>query len=214
MYQFLATSFILLTMESAFSKHIIISGFDAFHGRTVNNSTVIAEKLVKRFESTDIKVTFCPVRTIYYKASEELKDCIASSEIKPDYVISLGEAFCRDVKFETSSVNAMNDYGGDNDGVSYDGEKIRPDGSWFAPMTLKLGPFRRMLPRSMKKYIKMSSSAGRFVCNNTAYIMASDIDIPYAFIHVPANHCAESSMLVERSTQILEATIKNLFKSQ
>ncbi len=212
MYQFLAISFAVLTVSSAYSKHIVLSGFDTFHGGTGNNSSVVAEKLVKRFASTDIKITFCPLRTVYFKAAESLKDCIASAETKPDFILSLGEAFCKDVKFETSAINIMSDYGGDNDGVHYTGEEIIPGANKYVPMSLNLRPLKRMLPRSMKKYIKVSSDAGTFVCNNTAYLMARESDIPFAFIHVPAHKCAQSTMLVERSTQILEATIKNLYR--
>jgi pyrrolidone-carboxylate peptidase len=199
-------------MSSAFSKHIIISGFDPFQGRSGNNSTVIAQKLVERFASTQIKVTFCPLNTVYFKGFETLKDCVASTSEKPDFILSLGEAFCKDVKFETSAVNMMSDFGGDNDGVHYTGEEIIPGAPKYVPMSLNLKPYKRMLPRSMKKYIKVSSDAGTFVCNNTAYLMASESEIPYAFIHVPAYKCANGPMLIERSTQILEATIKNLFK--
>ena len=193
------------------AKIVLISGFDPFLGGAGNNSTVIGEKIERRFQEQEIKIIFCPLRTVYFKASEALKDCINAQTEKIDFVISLGEAFCRDVKFETRAVNFMKDHGGDNDGVSYSAEVIDSSSPEYLPMTINLSSVRSKLPRKMRKYTKISKDAGTFVCNNTAYLMTRDLDIPYAFIHVPAHNCSRSNYLVERSVNILEKTIQELF---
>jgi pyroglutamyl-peptidase len=194
------------------AKTVLISGFDPFLGGTGNNSTIIAQKLQKRFEGSEISIVFCPLRTVYFKASEDLKSCIAAQEIKPDFVISLGEAFCRDVKFESRSVNWMKNTGTDNDGFGYpNGELIDPSSPKYLPMTIDLASIKKKMSRKEKKYILLSDNAGTFVCNNTSYIMSRDSDIPYAFIHVPAHSCRRQSLLIGRSVQILEKTVKYLF---
>jgi pyrrolidone-carboxylate peptidase len=197
---------------SAFGKTVLISGFDPFLGGSGNNSTVIGKRLVKRFEHQDINIVFCPLRTVYFKASEDLKTCINSQKIRPDFVISLGEAFCRDVKFETRSVNLMKNWGTDNDGIGYStGEVIDPAEAQYLPMTIDLPSIKKKMSRKEKKYILVSDDAGTFVCNNTSFIMTRDLDIPYAFIHVPAHSCKRQARLVDRSVKILENTIRYLF---
>ncbi len=193
------------------AKTVVVSGFDPFDGGSDNNSTVIAKKLVREFKNKDINIVFCPLETVYFKASESLKDCISSLKVKPDFVLSLGEANCREVKFETRAINWMKDISHDNDGVHYTGEEIRPEEDRFTPMTLDLVPIKKKLKYSHRKYIKISKNAGTFVCNNTAFIMSRDLEMPYAFIHVPKHNCRKSAMLVERSTKILVKTIESLF---
>lgn len=204
----------LLFSQLSFAKSVLISGFDAFDDAPGNNSSVIGKILAKNFLNTDISVEFCQLRTIYFKSSDELKDCYHSMKIKPDYIISLGETACKGLKFERRAINKMKDISQDNDGIHYIGEPIRASMPKYIPMSLDLTPLYTMLSRNEKKFVKLSKDQGTFVCNNLSYITASDIkETPYTFIHVPSYTCKNSKVLVEKSIQILEKTIKNLFNN-
>ncbi len=205
--------FTLLVTQNLFAKTIVISGFDAFDGNKGNNSQVIGKALEKRFNNKQINVKYCQLRTVYFKSSEQLKDCINSLDEQPDYIIALGEAHCNGLHFETKAKNWMKDISQDNDGVHFEGEPIRPDQKESVKMSLELRPLYKMLSRSDRRFVKISKDQGTFVCNNLSYIMESDLeDIKYTFIHVPRNNCKKSDKLVSRSIDVLTKTIENLFK--
>ncbi len=204
-------SLILLSSE-LLANTVVVSGFDVFDNNRGNNSEVIAKILSKNFSSKNINVHFCGLRTVYFKSSEQLKDCVISLPKKPDYIIGLGEANCKGLKFETIAKNWMKDISQDNDGIHYEGEVIRPGDSQSVEMSLKLKPLYKLLSRRDKKFITFSKDQGTFVCNNLSYIIANDItDIPYTFIHVPRYNCRGRDKLVKRSVDILTKTIQNLF---
>lgn len=203
---------LLIFSEAVLAKTVLISGFDAFDGNKGNNSEIVAKNLEGKFKNSEINIKFCPLRTVYFKSSETLKDCLNEMPEKPDYIIGLGEGPCKGIKFERKAVNFMKDISSDNDGVHYEGEVIRVNGASKVDMSLNLTPLYKMLSRNDRKFVKLSNDQGTFVCNNLSYIMVNDIlDTPYTFIHVPAFNCKGSDKLVERSTDILEKTIYNLF---
>jgi pyrrolidone-carboxylate peptidase len=203
---------LLFLSTELIASTVVVSGFDAFDNNLGNNSEVIGKILSKNFSNKNINIHFCGLRTVYFKSSEQLKDCINSLPIKPDYIIGLGEANCKGLKFETKAKNWMKDISQDNDGIHYEGEVIRPGETQSVAMTLDLKPIYSLLSRKDKRFITVSKDQGTFVCNNLSYIMASDItDIPYTFIHVPRYNCKGSDKLVKRSVDILTKTIQKLF---
>jgi len=203
---------ILTSTQLAFSKTVLVSGFDAFDGNLGNNSELVGKRLSERFKDSEIKIKFCSLRTVYFKSSEMLKDCLNEMPERPDYIIGLGEGPCRGLKFEKEAINLMKDISSDNDGVHYSSQLIREGSPKKIKMSLDLTPLYKMLSRADRKFVKLSKDQGTFVCNNLSYIITNDIeDIPYTFIHVPAFNCQNRLELELKSTDILESTIKNLF---
>jgi len=203
---------LLFISTELIASTVVVSGFDAFDNNKGNNSEVIGKLISKKFSRTNINVHFCQLRTVYFKSSEQLKDCINSLPSKPDYIIGLGEANCSGLKFETAAKNWMKDISQDNDGIHYEGEVIRPNENDKVAMTLKLKPLYKLLSRRDKRFVSVSKDQGTFVCNNLSYIMASDLtDIPYTFIHVPRYNCKRRGDLVVKSVDVLTKTIRNLF---
>lgn len=203
---------VLLFSQSLMAKSILLSGFDAFNGNKDNNSQVIAKKLEEKFKNTDIKIHYCQLRTVYYKSSEMLKDCYHSLDEKPDYIISLGEGYCGRVSFEKVAFNKMNSTLADNDGVIYKNTKIDESGRSKISLSLNLSSIRKKFSRKDRRFAKMSTKIGSFVCNNLAYLSNSEFDqTPYSFIHVPSHTCKKQSYNKKRAIEILTKTIRALF---
>lgn len=195
------------------AKSILLSGFDAFEGKKENNSQIIAKALQQKFIGSDIKIEYCQLRTVYNKSSETLKDCFHALKEKPDYVISIGEGFCNRISFETVAYNIMNSKDPDNDGVIFQNERIRPDAPGKINFSLNLSKIRQSLSRKERRYVKMSHKIGTYVCNNLAYIMASDLaEAPYTFVHVPSYNCQNQQANQQKVLDILSHTISKLFR--
>jgi pyrrolidone-carboxylate peptidase len=114
-------------------------------------------------------------------------------EVAPEMIISLGEAGCRNIKIETRGTNLDKSYGADNDGVSRNNELIYPNIEKYLGVTLPVEKAYCSLNNKAKRRMKISGSAGKFVCNNTLFHSLVKLDIPYTFIHVPATNCLSSS---------------------
>jgi pyrrolidone-carboxylate peptidase len=203
---------ILFLNTNLMANTVVISGFDAFDNNSGNNSEVIGKLLQKKFLDSSINVHYCQLRTVYFKSSEELKDCINSLPNTPDFVIGLGENNCKGLKFETRAKNWMKDISHDNDGIHYSGEVIRAGENKKVIMSLNLKPLYKLLSKADRKFVTLSKNQGSFVCNNLSFIMAKDLtNIAYTFIHVPSFSCKDQDKLVNKSVNILTKTIKNLF---
>ena len=205
--KYIFTLFIILSSQGLFAKSILLSGFDA-----LNNSEIIAQAVQKKFKGSDIKVHYCQLRTVYYKSAQTLQDCFHALGEKPDFVISLGEGHCDKVGFETRAINLMKSELADNDGIKYWKEKINPDGPKRVTLSLDLSRILPMLSKKDRKLARMSKNAGRFVCNNLAYIMGTEFtEAPFTFIHVPNHDCSNQEYQKKRTIEVLTKTIKALF---
>ena len=181
------------------SQHftVVFTYFDAFNGRSKNNSKMFSELLKKDVERVyrNIKVETCELPVVYDKAADMAKACIESLPQKPDLVISLGEGYC-EFEFITYAVNRDSADIPDNDGNYRTDHTIEPGGPATRAFT---APVHRLfcLPHfrfeNKNNILRFSLDPGRFVCNNTSYHLARDLNlenIPYAFLHVPNSDLA------------------------
>jgi pyroglutamyl-peptidase len=181
---------------------VLISGFLPFGPHTENSSQIIAEKFkTHEIDGFDIRVVILPVA--FSSAFERLKEVMDS--FQPDAVICMGLASNRKtICLEKVAVNFMHSNGADNDGVVKKHEVILSDGPSAYFSTL---PLEAMLAVEGSYPVKMSMSAGSFVCNETMYRLLDylkDSQVQSGFIHLPS--------LKEDEHSIFE-TVLNLIKA-
>ena len=166
------------------NKTILISGFEAFGGDTINPTEMIVNELPKTIKDVNIHTKVLPVEFI--RSQEILRN--EYDTVKPDAVIMLGQAGGRSkITPETTARNNM-------DGVDY------PDNAGYEPNNVPVvenGPdkLKTRLPidlinaaiNSIGVPSASSNNAGEYVCNCIFYSMLHYVDeeIPTGFIHVP-----------------------------
>lgn len=169
----------------------LITAFDAFAGRSENNSQTVLNEIRKLADSLsadpqwnhEFHYLFLP--TAYDESHSALMDRVRNLEnegVKLAGVLSLGEG-SEEFKIETQA-NNLDDVPGypDNKGVTRVEKKIFADLDTddVIPMRFPFEAFAR---------IRTSKSPGFFVCNNLCARMAREfasLKAPYfGFIHVP-----------------------------
>lgn len=164
-------------------KKVLISGFGTFDEHKENSSQIIAEMFREtKVDGLDIRIVVLPVT--FAGAFEELKKEIDS--FKPDYILSLGLAGNRKaIELEKVAVNLIHTRGGDNDGVSFQDHAIDEKGPVGYFSTL---PLKEMREVEVPFPVKMSFSAGTYVCNYLMYktlLYTHGTDVNAGFVHLP-----------------------------
>lgn len=192
---------------------ILVTYFDPFDGKDINNSEIMAKKLHAELNHPGIKLHLCKLRTVYDKAFSEVEDCIKSLESPPRFVVSLGEAGCVGVKIETRAINYDKSSGPDNEGIERYGSAIYPGESKTLGVTLPVQKAYCELTDDQKRGVFISKDAGSFVCNNTLYHSLRNLDIPVTFIHVPTRKCTRGSEHEAQMSGILQSMLKTFSKN-
>ena len=162
--------FSVLVSTNSFGMNIVVSAFDPFDGNKKNNSQAILKLLINEFEGSEYRLHECQLPTKYDKSFFKLEDCINALDIKPDYIISLGEGRCVDgLTIETRAMNLDDSEDGDNDGIARVNSLIYPDGESALGLTLPLQKAYCGLSRKLRRKIIISQSGSNFVCNNLMY---------------------------------------------
>ena len=162
-------------------SQILVTGFEPFAGAKLNPSELIIQELTG---DPDLVPVVLPVS--YERASAELTTLI--EELRPQAVICLGQAEGRDsISIERVAVNLDDAKLADNDGDERHDSSIVEGGvtAYFTSL-----PVAEMLNagREAGVEVKVSLSAGTFVCNHIFYILQRALaghDVPSGFIHVP-----------------------------
>ena len=195
---------------------ILITGFDPFAGESINPSY----EIVKRLGDIDgVELFKLEIPTVFEKAASIISNKI--DEIKPDAVISIGQAGGRtSISPEVIGVNLRHASIEDNEKNKPDFEKIIEDG--------EDGLFSTIEVRDIVDDIKaagipadLSYSAGTFVCNDVlystlSYVERNNLDIKVGFIHVPfipeqvISKKNTPSMTLENMVKAIEIVIKTI----
>lgn len=162
----------------------LLTGFEPFGEREKNISWELAKNFIRKNE---IKVIQLPVS--FSRASDLLIKEINSKEY--DLILMLGETSTTDtIRLERIGINIKDSTGPDNDGITANEEPIIKDApaAYFTSFPVK------QLTTELKESgfpVKISNSAGTFVCNYIYYsvlhhLMSSNSSIKALFVHVPA----------------------------
>ena len=165
--------------------NILITGFEPFGSRKANNSWEVAKAFKN---SNEIKVLCLPVS--FSRAHNVVIDLIKKQSF--DLIIMLGETSSTNdyIRLERVAINLKDSINRDNDNIIADEEILIEDASpaYFTKFPLKkiAGKLKETGYR-----IKISNSAGTFVCNCLYfnilhYIEANKLSTKALFLHVPS----------------------------
>lgn len=145
---------------------VLITGFEPFGGSATNSSWEVASAVSRvHISGVSIEARLLPVS--FGRVGDVLKGVIA--EVAPDILIMLGQSGqSESIRLERIAINMMDSSKPDNDGYVPDEEVIHPDGPSALFATLPLKPLRNALVAQGHK-VKISNSAGLYVCNRTYY---------------------------------------------
>lgn len=166
---------------------ILITGFEPFGGSATNSSWEVASAVSRvHIPKISIKVKQLPVS--FGRVAAVLKDAI--SEVSPDVLIMLGQSGQSEcIRIERIAINMMDALNPDNDGYIPDEEVIHPDGPSALFSTLPLKSLRNQLV-AQGHNVKISNSAGLYVCNRTYYealyhLSSQGLATRAVFVHLP-----------------------------
>lgn len=158
---------------------IILTGFKPFMGDLTNPSEIICQNISMSNVVTQV------LSVDFNQAFLELKKTIEKEN--PDFVIMLGQASGRDrISLEKVALNWNESKHPDEGGNYVQPSKINPANEPLALMTkFPINELQDYLDK--KEYpVKMSFSAGTYVCNNLYYkVMTEFPNLKSIFIHVP-----------------------------
>lgn len=194
--------------------HVLITGFEPFDGRPTNNSWEIAKAVAAaRAElGSKVEVSTCLIPVVYDSAARIAEACFDAAAVKPDIVLSLGEAGCQ-LRMETAAHNLDDTPGyADNAGSIHEKSPIDPSAPEHIGFNLPAPEMYCDLSRDARKDTQVSETPGGFVCNNTAFHLArffAGKPVQYGFIHVPASTCGEAAD-VAKTAKPLARMLKRL----
>lgn len=162
----------------------LVTGFEPFGSRNTNRSYEVAEgfKDRKGFDVMKLPVSFS-------RAHKILIDQLSRNNY--EYLVMLGETSVRNnfISLERVALNLKDTISQDNDGESADEVLICPDGpiAVMCPVPLKK-VYKNLKEEGYK--VKISNSAGTFVCNCLYYnvlrfIKEQNLATQAVFVHVP-----------------------------
>ncbi|VEU79964.1 pyroglutamyl-peptidase I [Haploplasma axanthum] len=181
---------------------LLITAFDAFGNEKENISEIVLLSLNDKIHN--IELVKHTIKTIFNE--DNIKTLI--NNIKPDYLIMLGEAQNRKtISLEKVAINYVNARIPDNNNFSLKDQLIINNAplAYFTPFDLQ-----KIKSSIDNQLIEISYTAGTFVCNYTYYIALNHIETSNfktkgLFIHLP-KFGIEKENLVTFVTNI----IKNL----
>ena len=185
---------------------ILLTGFEPFGEYAENSSWAVAKEVaacgIEGVAIEQLPVSFARVGEILRRAVERHS---------PDLLIMLGLSGATDrVKLERVALNMMDSAMGDNDGVKPDEEPIYEgeDSALFTSLPIKQ---LREAIEAQGIAVKISNSAGLYVCNRTYYEalrLCKERDMQAIFIHLPLFEGQKQPKNSEKQTMPLADMVK------
>ncbi len=193
-------------------KKLLITGFDAFGGETINPSWESVKHLPEKIG--DFAITKLQIPTVFKKGSQKV--LYVAKTICPDVILCIGQAGGRQfITPEVVAINLMDAKIADNLGYKPINEQIlNGQNAYFATI-----PVREIVENLNAKGIPsaLSYSAGTFVCNEVLYTLLhhyENTSVRVGFIHVPflpeQAKNGEPSMPIEDIVNALKIAIETL----
>ncbi|MCM2323476.1 MAG: hypothetical protein NDJ90_09465 [Oligoflexia bacterium] len=198
---------------SSVSPRLLVTSFEPFDGRGVNLSGDVARELaaLRGTLPGEPEIELCRLPVVYDLAALKAEECLKRHSSPPLLVLSLGEGGC-DLRIETAAVNLDDTPGfADNAGTIRTGAPIVPGAATRLGFTLPVSEMYCSLPVTERGHVVPSISAGRYVCNNTAYRLAHALrtrGIPYGLVHVPHSGCKPAAKDPRRNAGLLATALK------
>ena len=157
-------------------EKILLTAFEPFDATGTNSSLEVLHCLALPW----LKTAVLPVS--YRRAAEELTRLIERE--RPDFIVCLGQAGGeRSVRLEQVAINYTRAAVADNDGVLLRSGAVLPDGP---DAIFTKAPIESLVDRlSATQAVRLSLSAGSYVCNSTYYTALSRNAGQALFVHLP-----------------------------
>lgn len=191
-------------------KRLLITGFDPFGGEERNPSWEVVAALPDRVGEYEVRKLCIP--TVYGKAAQRVLE--EAQYFRPSAILCVGLAGGRSaVTPERIAVNIRAASIADNEGRSFDGQRIDPEGAAAYFATVDADAMAASI-REIGLPGAVSNSAGTFVCNDTLYTLLKHFHssrVAVGFIHIPRiPEMGEPSLPLRDSVRALEAAIRTL----
>lgn len=163
---------------------VLLTGFEPFGNQKINASWETIKKV--KVDKVDLYKLLVP--TVFYESINVVVEKI--KEINPDIVILIGEAGGRSkISLERIGINMNDARIKDNEGNKPTNEKISDKGADGYFSTLDIYRIEKVLNENSIP-VKISNTAGTFVCNHLLYgvleyIRNNHLNIACGFIHLP-----------------------------
>ena len=192
-------------------KKLLITGFDPFGGEEINPSWEAVKRLPD--EVGEYSLTKVQLPVVFGDAAEKVID--VAEKLQPNAILCIGQAGGRaEITPEFVGINHRYAKIPDNNGNQPKDEPVVNGGRAAYFSTL---PVRIMTEAIESRGIpvKLSSSAGAYVCNDLLYSLLYRFDgtsTCVAFIHVPYSkeQGKEPSMELDLITRALEIAIESM----
>lgn len=174
-------------LKNADCKKILLTGFEPFGGYSENSSWEVAQRVASYgVEMSAVEVVAVQLPVSFARVGEVLRSAIELHT--PDLVIMLGQTTATDcVRLERVALNIMDSVMGDNDGSKPDEEPIYEgeESALFTSLPIKR---LRSAIEAQGVAVKISNSAGLYVCNRTYYEalrLCKERAMQAIFVHLP-----------------------------
>ena len=199
-------------------RRIVVTAFDPFGGREINNSARIAEELRKSQDlPPGVEITVCILPVVYDQGAAAANACIDALPEPPEIVVSLGEAGCS-LQLETAAHNQDDTPGfPDNAGNIHEDRTIIEGAPASIGFDLPVQDLYCALSPEERSQVMVSESPGGFVCNNTAFHLANRFrgtSTRFSFVHVPASGCPEARVDPAANARTLARMFGNLLERE
>ena len=191
-------------------KKLLITGFDAFGGNTLNPSWAAVERL----PDTVGEYALCKLQipTVFGAAAQAVLN--RAKDFRPDAILCIGLAAGRDaVTPERIAVNIRDARIPDNAGNQPQGEFVVPDGPAAYFSTVDVAAMVRAI-RAQDIPAAVSNTAGTYVCNDVLYTLLhhyAGTPTKVGFLHVPRlPEQGTPNLPLPTITQALTAAIETL----
>ena len=186
-------------------SNIFVTAFEPFNGRNTNTSL----EVINNIHSKNIKKIILPVS--WDRARSEVKNLLG---LGPDLLVLCGEAAGRNmITIEKIAINFMDANISDNDGIIKKNQKIFSglDGHFSNVDVVDI--IQKV--NKDEELVKLSLSAGSYICNATYYQALSTVygntyPTKVIFIHLPVSENQEN--IKEKFPSIIEKIIEEIAK--
>ncbi len=195
---------------------VLLTGFEPFDGQPVNASWAAVEQVARDWTGpAELVKRRLPVS--FARSATVLRTAVA--EVDPDLVVCVGEAGGRAaVSLERVALNVQDARIPDEDGASPVDEPVVVGGPVAHLSSLPLKACLAAV-RAEGVPVEVSNTAGTYVCNSTAYVLAELLaqveqnrDRRGGFVHVPRMPAqvgpGEPALAAERSARALEIVLR------
>ena len=187
---------------------VLVTGFEPFGRFSENSSWEVAQRVAScGVEGAEVVAVQLPVS--FARVGEVLRSAIELHI--PDLLIMLGQTTATDcVRLERVALNMMDSVMGDNDGSKPDEEPIYEgeESALFTSLPIKQ---LRSAIEEQGIAVKISNSAGLYVCNRTYYEalrLCKERAMQAIFIHLPLFDGQQQPENIKKPTMPLEDMAK------